>query len=97
MRRWLLFLPLMLMASGYAIGPADAQPYYGPGYYPPGYYPPNYYRPPPPPPPPAYYGQPGYAQPYSAQPGYAQPYYAAPPAYNSANCGTPDRFKPCSR
>jgi hypothetical protein len=88
MQRLLLVLPLMLVAAGYANNPAEAQPYYGPGYYAPGYYPPGYYRPPPPPPPPPVYYQ---------QPGYAQPYYTAPPAYNSANCGTPDQFKPCYR
>jgi hypothetical protein len=61
-------------------------PYYAPGYYPPAYYPPAYYRPPPPPPPPAAYMYRG-----------GLPYYGAPPAYSSANCGTPDQFKPCYR
>ena len=84
MRRLLLLLPIALVAQ--PLTPAFAQYYpYPPAYYGPGYYPPpGYYYRPPPPPPPAYMYQGG-------------PYYNAPPAYNSANCGTPDQPKPCYR
>jgi hypothetical protein len=89
MWRLRLFLSFALLVIAHH--PADAQyypyppPYYPPPYYAPGYYPPAYYRPPPPPPPAAYM--------YRGGP----PYYGAPPSYNSANCGTPDQFRPCTR
>jgi hypothetical protein len=84
MRRRHLLPALFAVCCAWAPG-AHAQGYYPypPSYYAPGYYPPGYYRPAPPPP---------YAAPY-----YPPPYYAPPPTYGSANCGTPDRFKPCYR
>jgi hypothetical protein len=84
--RLLLFA---LLAAGYFNSPgAHAQYYpYPPGYYAPGYSPPTYYRPPP-----QYYTAPPY-QPYYSAP----PAYTAPPNYGSANCGTPDHFRPCTR
>ena len=90
MRRLLRFMSLALLVIAHS--PAYTlstypypPPYYSPPYYGPGYYPPAYYQPPPPPPPPAYM--------YRGGP----PYYGAPPSYSSANCGTPDRFRPCTR
>jgi hypothetical protein len=85
MRRLLLFPAFALLVIAHS--PAHAQYYpYPPPYYGPGYYPPAYYPPPPPPPPPAAYMYRG-----------GPPYYGAPPSYGSANCGTPDHFKPCTR
>ncbi len=92
MGRLVLILAASCFASFYPSDASRAQPYYPypPGYYGPGYYPPpQYYRPPP-----AYYRPPPYSY---APPPYTGPYYAAPPAYNSANCGTPDEPKPCYR
>jgi hypothetical protein len=83
MRRFMLLLPVALAAQPHTAAFAQYYPY-PPAYYGPGYYPPAYYYRPPPPPPPAYMYQGG-------------PYYNAPPAYNSANCGTPDQPKPCYR
>jgi hypothetical protein len=83
MRRLMLLLPVALAAQPHPAAFAQYYPY-PPAYYGPGYYPPAYYYRPPPPPPPAYMYQGG-------------PYYNAPPAYNSANCGTPDQPKPCYR
>jgi hypothetical protein len=82
MRRLLLFLSLVLLVITYDHARAQYYPY-PPPYYAPGYYPPGYYRPPPPPPAYMYRGGP--------------PYYGAPPSYSSANCGTPEQFKPCTR
>jgi hypothetical protein len=99
MRYRLLLLPLS--AAGCLSSPgAQAQYYpYPPGYYAPGYNPPSYYRAPP-----QYYSAPPYQPYYSAPPAYsvppayaAPPAYTAPPNYGSANCGTPDQFKPCTR
>jgi len=81
MRYRCLLLSVFAACCAWPPGDARAQGYYP---YPPAYYAPGYY---PPayyrPPPPAYYPPP--------------PYYAPPPSYGSANCGTPDRFKPCYR
>ena len=83
MRRLLPILPFALLIVAHKAAHAQYYPY-PPPYYAPGYYPPAYYRPPPPPPA-AYMYRGG---PLS---------YGAPPSYSSANCGTPDRFKPCYR
>lgn len=80
------FLLLPLLTACYAYSPAAHAQYYP--YYAPGYYPPGYYRPAP-----QYYAPPAYQTPYYNPP----PVYAAPPNYSSANCGTPDHFKPCYR
>ena len=94
MRRLLLIVPFASLVNPGHSTHAQYYPYAPPGYYAPGYYPPpNYYRPPLPP---QYYSQPPYQAPYyyGAPPSYSS---GAPPAYNSANCGTPDQFKPCNR
>jgi hypothetical protein len=83
MRRLLMVLPVALVAQPNPSAFAQYYPY-PPAYYGRGYYPPAYYYRPPPPPPPAYMYQGG-------------PYYTASPAYNPANCGTPDQPKPCYR
>ena len=83
MRCLLLLLTFAFLVVTHEAARARSYPY-PPPYYAPGYYPPAYYRPPPPPP---------AAYMYRGGP----PYYGAPPSYSSANCGTPDQFKPCYR
>jgi hypothetical protein len=84
MRYLFLLLPLTSLVNTSSTALAQYYPY-PPPYYTPGYYPPPYYYPPtyyrPPPPPPS--------------PAYM--YRGGPPYNSSANCGTPDQFKPCTR